>query len=141
MWGAIVMHGALMLTLGPLGLGHEWGVFLWNVYFGVQAWLLFRGTPPEPNVDHRTLTTSGVTRSRTWFARTSAWIVCLLPALSARRLLGLVAQLGRLLVATGDRAPPWRRSLFTEPASVAAGRGNRETGGNKMDCGYRQVVV
>ena len=82
MWGAIVMHGALMLTLGPLGLGHEWGVFLWNVYFGIQAWLLFRGTPADSSLDHSTLKTSGLTCARTWFVRTSACFICLLPALS-----------------------------------------------------------
>jgi hypothetical protein len=41
LWSAIAMHLALILTLGPTGLGHEWGVLIWNVYFIVQAWLLF----------------------------------------------------------------------------------------------------
>jgi len=41
LWSAIAMHVALILTLGPTGLGHEWGVLIWNVYFIIQAWLLF----------------------------------------------------------------------------------------------------
>ncbi len=37
----IAMHLTLMLIVGPLGLGHEPAVLVWNVYFIGQAWLLF----------------------------------------------------------------------------------------------------
>ncbi len=40
--GALVMHGLLLLTLGPLGMDHEPGVLLWNVYFLLQTFVLFR---------------------------------------------------------------------------------------------------
>lgn len=38
---AIAMHGTLVLILGPWGLGHSAAVILWNLFLGVQAWLLF----------------------------------------------------------------------------------------------------
>lgn len=41
-WLAILMHGALLVALGPLGLQHSWGVLLWNLFFAGQTWLLFR---------------------------------------------------------------------------------------------------
>ena len=44
LWGAIGMHLTLLAALGPLGLNHSPGVLLWNVYFIVQDWFLFRTT-------------------------------------------------------------------------------------------------
>lgn len=41
---SIVMHGCLLLTLGPLGLNHEPGVLIWNVYFILQNFILFGPT-------------------------------------------------------------------------------------------------
>jgi hypothetical protein len=43
LWTATIMHVALLAALGPLGLNHSSGVLLWNVFFIVQDWLLFRG--------------------------------------------------------------------------------------------------
>jgi hypothetical protein len=40
---SIVLHGLLLLSVGPLGLGHETGVLIWNVYFIGQNVLLFHG--------------------------------------------------------------------------------------------------
>ncbi len=40
-WAAIAMHLVLILVVGPLGLNHEPGVLVWNVFFIGQAWLLF----------------------------------------------------------------------------------------------------
>ncbi|QDT56472.1 hypothetical protein Pan44_45260 [Caulifigura coniformis] len=45
LWLSIVMHALLLLAVGPLGLGHESGVQIWNVLFIVQNLLLFRGVP------------------------------------------------------------------------------------------------
>jgi hypothetical protein len=42
LWGAITLHVALILALGPLGLGHRPGVLLWNAAFIGHDWLLFR---------------------------------------------------------------------------------------------------
>jgi hypothetical protein len=39
--GAIVLHGLLLVILGPFGLHHKPGVLLWNGYFVVQDLLLF----------------------------------------------------------------------------------------------------
>ncbi|MDX1966801.1 MAG: hypothetical protein SFV23_06500 [Planctomycetaceae bacterium] len=36
-----LMHLSLLAILGPLGLNHSWGVFLWNVFFIFQNWNLF----------------------------------------------------------------------------------------------------
>lgn len=41
MWAAISMHGLLLQMLGPFGLNHSPGVLLWNVFFVIQAVLLF----------------------------------------------------------------------------------------------------
>jgi hypothetical protein len=38
---AIAMHTCLLGILGPFGLGHSWGVLVWNVFLAVQSWLLF----------------------------------------------------------------------------------------------------
>lgn len=38
---AIIMHLALLIILGPLGLNHRPGVLLWNVFSLIQVWLLF----------------------------------------------------------------------------------------------------
>ena len=42
LWSSVVMHFALLWTLGPLGLKHEMGVLCWNVFFILQNILLFR---------------------------------------------------------------------------------------------------
>ena len=49
-WGAIGLHFALILALGPLGLGHRSGVLLWNIAFIGHDWLLFR---PSTSTDPR----------------------------------------------------------------------------------------
>ena len=41
-WGAIGLHVAMVLALGPFGLGHRPGVLLWNVAFIGHDWLLLR---------------------------------------------------------------------------------------------------
>lgn len=38
---AIVMHGTLLCVLGPWGLGHAWGVHLWNALFIAIDCLIF----------------------------------------------------------------------------------------------------
>ncbi len=42
-----LMHITLLITLGPLGLDHEKGVLLWNVYFIFQNVFLFWNTTPS----------------------------------------------------------------------------------------------
>jgi hypothetical protein len=39
--GATILHGLLLLALGPLGHGHRPGVLVWNLFFLVQNGLLF----------------------------------------------------------------------------------------------------
>lgn len=43
-WVAMLLHATLMLIFSPLGLNHQPGVLLWNLFFIGQAWLLF---PPN----------------------------------------------------------------------------------------------
>ncbi|QDT68465.1 hypothetical protein MalM25_13870 [Planctomycetes bacterium MalM25] len=45
---AVAMHVGVIALLGPLGLGHSWGVLLWNVGFAWQTALLFGSKLPEP---------------------------------------------------------------------------------------------
>lgn len=40
-WGAILLHGSLLLALGPLGLNHHAGVLLWNLCFLCLVPILF----------------------------------------------------------------------------------------------------
>jgi hypothetical protein len=46
---AILMHGSLLVALGPWMLGHSSGVVGWNVLLIVQSWFLFV-TPVQPGV-------------------------------------------------------------------------------------------
>jgi hypothetical protein len=48
---AITMHLLLLLIVGPLGLNHEPGVLVWNVFFIGQAWLLFWPRDVSPPMD------------------------------------------------------------------------------------------
>jgi hypothetical protein len=45
--GSMIMHGCLLIALGPFGLGHEWGVLLWNLVLVAQNVLLFLKGPSE----------------------------------------------------------------------------------------------
>ena len=47
LWATTILHVTLLAALGPLGLNHSLGVLLWNVFFLVQNWLLFRTTDEE----------------------------------------------------------------------------------------------
>jgi hypothetical protein len=40
--GSMIMHGALLLALGPFGHDHKPGVLIWNIFFLIQNWFLFR---------------------------------------------------------------------------------------------------
>jgi hypothetical protein len=104
LWAAVAMHAALILALGPTGLGHEWGVLLWNAFFIANAWLLFRSGEPQTAVEPQA--SAGEPRASAWgsFAgersthpqtdvwgspevwgspgAVVAWLAALLPALS-----------------------------------------------------------
>ncbi len=43
-FAAVVSHVLLLLILGPLGLDHRPAVLIWNIFFIVQAWMLFAKT-------------------------------------------------------------------------------------------------
>ncbi len=49
--GAIIMHTALLLALGPIGHRHQPGVLIWNVFFLVQNGMLFLRTSDSPPLD------------------------------------------------------------------------------------------
>lgn len=38
---AIALHALVAIALSPLGLGHELGVILWNIFFAALVWRLF----------------------------------------------------------------------------------------------------
>lgn len=61
---AIVMHVALLLILGPWGLGHHGAVLIWNLFFITQIWILFLNrrlrvpacpAPSESAIEHMTI--------------------------------------------------------------------------------------
>lgn len=67
---AMFLHGLLLWILGPLGMQHQPGVLLWNVFFIGQLWLLFWPvTTPESNRP----------TSESWMARLALYFVVLLP--------------------------------------------------------------
>ena len=63
LWTATIMHVALLAALGPFGLNHSLGVLLWNVFFIVQDWLLFR----EAAAPHPLPGETALTRVRQWW--------------------------------------------------------------------------
>lgn len=70
---AFVMHGLLLLILGPWGLHHQPGVLVWNVFFIGQAYLLFwpNGWEKRCNDDER--------RRSSGFANLTLYFVLLWP--------------------------------------------------------------
>ncbi len=44
LWSSLMMHGVLILAVGPWGLNHRAGVLLWNGYFIIQNLVLLRAT-------------------------------------------------------------------------------------------------
>ena len=69
LWAATTMHVALLAALGPLGLNHSLGVLLWNVFFLVQNWLLFRATAGERPVVGETFPA----QMRQWWRDLATW--------------------------------------------------------------------
>lgn len=73
LYAAAVMHVSLLALLGPWGLGHSWGVLLWNVFFLVQNVWLFGARSPASVMP--------VTRSRfPWATRIVISCACLWPS-------------------------------------------------------------
>ena len=74
---SFVMHGCLLAALGPTGLGHEWGVLLWNALFVVQNVLLFRGSAVDVTP---WLHVAGDERPVRWIGNSILIIALVLPA-------------------------------------------------------------
>lgn len=65
LWGAIVMHAGLLMALGPLGHRHQPGVLVWNMFFIVQDWILFRARASDrPESIENTATNQALTSTR-----------------------------------------------------------------------------
>ena len=69
LWTATIMHLALLAALGPFGLNHSLGVLLWNVFFIVQNWLLFR----EAAVSHPPSGDTVLVQVRLWLRDLVTW--------------------------------------------------------------------
>lgn len=69
LWTATIMHLALLAALGPFGLNHSLGVLLWNVFFIVQDWLLFR----EATASHPPLGESVFAQIAQWMRDLVTW--------------------------------------------------------------------
>lgn len=55
-YSACLFHVGLIVIFSPWGLGHSWGVILWNLQFAVQAIVLFggrEGVMPESSESQR----------------------------------------------------------------------------------------
>jgi len=87
--GAIAMHLALLLILGPWGLEHRLGVQMWNLYFIVQTVFLFGlfGSPEKTSCkgngtgELAEQGTKPAPEKQPFFARLVVWSVVLLPLL------------------------------------------------------------
>ena len=84
---ACSMHVGLIIVLGPLGLSHSWGVLTWNVFFLLQAILLFWFAEVEEPASN------SPSYSTTWIAQTVCGLVLLIPTLE--------------LIGLGDPWPAW----------------------------------
>ncbi|MEK6257791.1 MAG: hypothetical protein AABP62_04145 [Planctomycetota bacterium] len=69
LWAATIMHLALLAALGPFGLNHSLGVLLWNVFFIVHDWLLFR----EAAASHPSSDETVLTQVRLWLRDVVTW--------------------------------------------------------------------
>ncbi len=89
--GSLLMHGLLLVVLGPWGLDHKPGVLIWNVYFIIQNILLFGPIytraassvrPHAQSADSNSSeTVSTSTRIGSQFAAVSVTAVLVLPLL------------------------------------------------------------
>lgn len=85
-WLAIGMHTALILILGPTGLGHAWGVLAWNLMFIVFVVLLFfektgtllAGSASSAKIDSES--ESENSKRFGWVAEAVAMLALVLPA-------------------------------------------------------------
>ncbi len=84
--GAVLMHFTLIALLGPWGLDHRPGVLLWNVYFLIQAVLLFGLQGQSTTAEGTdTLITDNPPLRRWGLAETLVALALLLPALEPWR--------------------------------------------------------
>lgn len=74
-----IMHLAIVLSVGPLGLNHEYGVLIWNVYFVMQNYVLFWSNEKESGFEPPHLATSEKLGNR--FAVALTTIFAILPLL------------------------------------------------------------
>jgi hypothetical protein len=79
---AMVMHLALLLILGPLGLGHRPGVLIWNLAFLAQDFVLFWPLPPSVTSEPRDAAESEATITTAEVASLTACYSVLLAALA-----------------------------------------------------------
>lgn len=80
-----IMHGLLMLALGPFGYGHRPGVLIWNTFFIVQNWCLFHWWPIE-SASPTDVALATRLRSGNRLARLVVWLAMVWPSL---RVLGM----------------------------------------------------
>ena len=75
---AIAMHTTLFLLLGPISLGHSYGVLAWNALLAAQSWLLFvRRTPPIESQEESSIKASPA--PLLWTARAIVTLTLLMP--------------------------------------------------------------
>ena len=79
-WLAILLHGGLLLTLGPLGMNHQPPVLIWNTFFIFQAyWLFVRPSSAESAIRFSSFKSSvaaGFATSVILFPATSSFGLC-----------------------------------------------------------------
>ena len=77
---AVFLHASLLFVLGPLGLQHQPGVLIWNVFFILQALLLFSGSKRSDTADEEMPKPDERTQPR-WAPTCAVLVVICLPVL------------------------------------------------------------
>lgn len=119
---AAAMHITIILAVGPLGLQHEFGVLLWNVYFLAQNIFLFWLTQPALDVTPQHLTSERFCYAATLLAISlpiletwglyDHWPAWAVYSSRPEKLTALVEQ------ATVETFPDWLKAICGAPAPL-----------------------
>ncbi|MEZ6044477.1 MAG: hypothetical protein R3C11_02625 [Planctomycetaceae bacterium] len=103
--GSILLHLALLLTLGPWGLHHSDGVLIWNLYFIVQNLVLFSFSLPAISMDATEAAIEPSSNSVAFSPRKSlgylTFVFAIAPSLGGVGVLRSLDWLGSVHLATG----------------------------------------
>lgn len=144
---SLAMHGGLLLSVGPLGLGHTTGVLLWNVFFIAKNVLL--GMKDSPTLERASrardragvavLTAAVIFPAAAWFGFADPWQAWAVYAPFGTQAGLIVKADDHAGVPTGD-PPRTNKFTFEGLATVAFDRWCRESLGVPLNPGQATRV-